>query len=255
MSNQGGENMQEQLQHHRALKGSVILEARNLQKRFWLDNRRIDVLSGVDLKILAGERLAIIGASGAGKSTLLHLLGTLDEPTSGLLKIGDQDTSQLNEDQLASFRNEMMGFVFQAHYLLPEFSALENVMMPAFIKRMDRSQAKAQASELLEWVGLSDRLHHRPGELSGGEKQRVALCRALMMKPRLLMADEPTGNLDQDTGSGIHKLLMDLNHRWGITLVVVTHNLNLAKRMQRCLQLENGKLIEIHSECDEEISN
>ena len=230
--------------HAADLEGSPLLDARGLVKSFWLDQRRIDVLSGIDLKVKAGESIAIVGASGAGKSTLLHLLGTLETPTEGRLWIDGHDTLTLGEDALAALRNQQIGFVFQAHYLLPEFSALENVMMPALIQRIDRKEATERAKELLQWVGLAHRTAHRPGELSGGERQRVALCRALVMKPHLLLADEPTGNLDQKTGEGIHTLLDDLNQRWGIALIIVTHNLSLAQRMKRTLRLEKGSLLE-----------
>lgn len=219
-----------------------LILAQNLTKSFWLDHRRIDVLQGIDLTVQRGERIAIVGASGAGKSTFLHLLGTLDLPSSGSLRIAGIDVLSHSEDDLAHLRNRTIGFVFQAHYLLPEFSALENVMMPALIQRLSRQEARDQAEELLAWVGLQERLDHRPGELSGGERQRVALCRALIMRPSLLLADEPTGNLDQRTGAGIHELLVELNQRWQITLIAVTHNLSLARQMQTVLRLDRGHL-------------
>lgn len=222
-----------------------LLEVRGLCKSFWLDQRRIDVLQGLDLTVYEGEMVAIVGASGEGKSTLLHLLGTLDSPSAGSLHMGGRDVLAMKEEEVALLRNRELGFVFQAHYLLPEFSALENVMMPALIQRMDRDEAEARARELLEWVGLVHRLEHRPGELSGGERQRTALCRALVLRPRLLLADEPTGNLDQTTGSGIHTLLEELNQRWQTTLIVVTHNQTLARKHQRCLRLVDGKLTEV----------
>lgn len=221
-----------------------ILEVRGLTKSFWLDQRRIDVLQGLDLTVEEGEMVAIVGASGEGKSTLLHLLGTLDAPSGGSFRMSGRDVLAMKEEEVAELRNRELGFVFQAHYLLPEFSALENVMMPALIQRMDRGEAEARAKELLEWVGLGHRLEHRPGELSGGERQRTALCRALVLRPRLLLADEPTGNLDQTTGSGIHTLLTELNQRWKTTLIIVTHNPTLARKHQRCLRLVDGKLIE-----------
>jgi lipoprotein-releasing system ATP-binding protein len=218
-----------------------LIEVHQLYKSFWLEERCIEVLCGVDLT-LSIETVAIIGASGAGKSTLLHLLGTLDTPTSGQISILGRDVLALDEDELAAFRNQYIGFVFQAHYLLPEFSALENVMMPAFIQRLPRREAEDKARELLDWVGLYERLHHRPGELSGGERQRVALCRALVMRPRILLADEPTGNLDDRTAKGIHELIHELHERWKITPIVVTHNLSLAQQMERQFVLSNGQM-------------
>lgn len=224
---------------------STLLEVKNLRKSFWMENRRIDVLTDVSLTLSRSETVAIVGASGAGKSTLLHVLGTLDLPTAGGISILGQDILAMDEDELATFRNKTMGFVFQAHYLLPEFTALENVMMPAFINRMQRKEAREKAMDLLEWVGLSHRWNHRPGELSGGERQRVALCRALIMHPPLLLADEPTGNLDARTSEGIHKLLLEMHQQWKVTPVIVTHNLSLAQRMDRKLQLQDGTVVTI----------
>lgn len=225
-----------------------LIEVHDLCKYFWMENRRIDVLEGLSIKIAQGKSAAIIGASGAGKSTLLHLLGTLDTPSSGEIQILGQDVLSLHEDELAVFRNQHIGFVFQAHYLLPEFSAIENVMMPAFIQRLPKSVAKERAEELLEWVGLSERCSHRPGELSGGERQRVALCRALVMRPPILLADEPTGNLDANTADGIHNLLFTLNQDWNVTPIVVTHNLSLAHKMEVCLTLQRGLLEEVEQD-------
>ncbi len=226
-------------------KETYLLQVKNLTKSFWLENRRIDVLNHVTLTLSRSETVAIVGASGAGKSTLLHVLGTLDLPTSGSINILGKDILAMDEDELATFRNQTMGFVFQAHYLLPEFTALENVMMPAFIHRIHRKEARERAMELLEWVGLSHRWEHRPGELSGGERQRVALCRALIMHPPLLLADEPTGNLDARTSEGIHKLLLEMHQKWEVTPVIVTHNLNLAQRMDRKLSLQDGTVVTI----------
>lgn len=223
---------------------NALLQVAGLYKSFWLEQRRIDVLEDLSLKVHVGEMISIVGASGAGKSTLLHLLGTLDAPTQGSIQLGGQEILHMAEEELAAFRNKMIGFVFQAHYLLPEFSALENVMMPALIQRVERREAKERAQELLEWVGLSHRMEHRPGELSGGERQRVALSRALVMRPRLLLADEPTGNLDQNTSEGIHKLLDELNQTWEVTTIVVTHNPNLARQMQKSYTLREGKLFQ-----------
>ena len=217
----------------------------NLHKSYFMDGKRIDVLRGVDITLREGEMVSLTGASGVGKSTFLHVLGTLDAPTLGQIRFDDRDVTSLDEGELARFRNRSLGFVFQFHYLLPEFSALENVMMPALIQRVSYSDAAAQAKELLVAVGLADRAMHKPGELSGGEQQRVALARALVLKPRLLLADEPTGNLDPTTGDGIHQVLKDLNRRLGIAAVVVTHNDRLAASMPRRLQLVDGKVIEL----------
>ena len=225
-----------------------LLKVRGLQKSYWLGRRRIDVLKGVDLAVAGGDRIAVVGPSGSGKSTLLHVLGTLDEPTDGQVLYDGKDIFRLSEDGLAGFRNANIGFVFQFHYLLPEFTALENAMMPALIRRLDKKEARARGEEVLNWVGLGERLQHKPGELSGGEQQRVALARALTLKPRLLLADEPTGNLDGDTAGGIHRLLADLNQKWGVALVVVTHNLTLAESLDRVLSLRHGLLHAGHSE-------
>jgi len=220
------------------------LDIQGLHKSFDFEGRRIDVLRGIDLRVEPGETVAVVGASGAGKSTFLHVLGTLDAPSSGRVIIDDLDTVQLDARQLAAFRNRTIGFVFQFHHLLPEFTALENTAMPALISGMTREAAEALAAELLSRVGLSHRLKHRPGELSGGEQQRVALARALIMKPQLLLADEPTGNLDRRTGAAIHDLLLELNRERGMTLLVVTHNDDLAVRLPRQLRMAEGKLVE-----------
>jgi lipoprotein-releasing system ATP-binding protein len=200
------------------------------------------VLRGLDLDIDRGELVALTGPSGAGKSTFLHLLGTLDVPTGGTVLFEGEDVFSRGEEGLAAFRNETIGFVFQSHHLLPEFTALENAMMPALIRRVPRAEARRQAAEMLVGVGLGERMEHRPGELSGGEQQRVALARALCLRPRLLLADEPTGNLDPATAEGIHQLLLDLNTRMGITAVVVTHNERLAAALPRRLRLDGGRL-------------
>jgi lipoprotein-releasing system ATP-binding protein len=202
----------------------------------------LPVLDGIDLDIRAGEMLAVVGASGVGKSTLLHILGALDRPTSGKVYYGDVDVFGLDNGKLSRFRNERVGFVFQFHHLLPEFSALENVMLPALIRRMDREKAAAAAERILSDVGLGARVHHRPGELSGGEQQRVAVARALMLKPDVVLADEPTGNLDTHTGESVHDLLLEINKQQGITFVIVTHNDKLALRADRVLRMAEGKL-------------
>jgi lipoprotein-releasing system ATP-binding protein len=186
--------------------------------------------------------LAIVGASGVGKSTFLHILGALDRPTSGRIMYGDADVFALDANQVARFRNEHVGFVFQFHHLLPEFTALENVMMPALIRRIDRGEAVDMASKILIDVGLGGRLHHRPGELSGGEQQRVAVARALVLGPDVVLADEPTGNLDTHTGEAVHDLLFSINKQKGVTFVIVTHNDKLAVRADRVLRMSEGKL-------------
>jgi len=202
----------------------------------------LHVLEGIDLDIQKGEMLAIVGASGVGKSTLLHILGALDRPTSGKVFYGDVDVFNMDNGRIARFRNERVGFVFQFHHLLPEFSALENVMIPALIRRTDREEAAKIAEKILHDVGLGARLHHRPGELSGGEQQRVAVARALILKPDVVLADEPTGNLDTHTGEAVHDLLLSINKQQGITFVIVTHNDKLALRADRVLRMAEGRL-------------
>lgn len=220
------------------------IQVRRLAKTYVLDRHEVPVLRAIDMTLSTGDLVALTGPSGVGKSTLLHVLGTLDSPTSGSLTMDGVDVSSLSPAALAAFRNRHIGFVFQFHHLLPEFSALENVMMPALISRTAPRIAAERAEKLLDEVGLSDRMHHRPGELSGGEQQRVALARALVNEPRLLLADEPTGNLDEQTGAGIHEVIAGLNRRRGITALVVTHNPRLAQRMPRCLQLTRAGLSE-----------
>jgi lipoprotein-releasing system ATP-binding protein len=222
----------------------ALLSIRDVFKSYFLHGKRIDVLRGVSLDIHAGELVSMIGASGAGKSTFLHVLGTLDAPAAGEVLFDGKSVFSMNDAEIAEFRNRTIGFVFQSHYLLPEFTALENVAMPALIQRRDRGPAYAYARELLERVGLGSRVDHRPGELSGGEAQRVALARALVLKPAVLLADEPTGNLDPTTGEGIHQLLRDVNRDLGITAVVVTHNETLARSMPRRLRLAGGQVSE-----------
>ncbi len=202
----------------------------------------LHVLNDIDLDIRKGEMLAIVGASGVGKSTLLHILGGLDRPTSGRVFYRNVDVFGLDSDRLAQFRNEHVGFVFQFHHLLPEFSALENVMLPALIRGTERAAAAGNASKVLTDVGLEGRIHHRPGELSGGEQQRVAVARALVLSPDAVLADEPTGNLDTHTGEAVHELLQKINKERGITFVIVTHNDRLAIRADRVLRMADGKL-------------
>jgi lipoprotein-releasing system ATP-binding protein len=221
---------------------SSLLEVRGLCKTYVSGQNRVEVLSGIDLKLEAATTTALVGASGAGKSTLLHLLGALDRPSSGTVSYNGEDIFKKSDRELAHFRNRSIGFVFQFHHLLPEFTALENVMMPALIARISHNQARGIAEELLDDVGLTHRLTHRPGELSGGEQQRVAIARSLALSPALLLADEPTGNLDMKTSEGVHAVLADLQQKKGLTLVVVTHNERLAAAMGRTVRLIDGKL-------------
>lgn len=225
----------------------MLIETHRLTKSFEHLGRRIDVLKDIDLSLDHGERVAILGKSGAGKSTLLHVLGTLDVPTSGSIRIDGKNVVTMAGRRLAEFRNRTIGFMFQFHHLLPEFSALENVALPALIGRRSISDANREARHWLDAVELSHRLDHRPGELSGGEQQRVALARALMGKPALLLADEPTGNLDSQTSDGIHRLFTQINAVHGTTLLVVTHNPDLAARMPRRMTMVDGHLVE-HSD-------
>ena len=218
------------------------ISANNLVKSFQNGGVSIDVLKGVQLDLASGESVAIVGASGIGKSTLLHILGTLDRPDSGILKFQGEDVFQYDDIKLAHFRNKTIGFVFQFHHLLPEFSALENAMMPAMISGLSKSEAFAAAEKILVRVGLQDRLNHRVGKLSGGEQQRVALARALILKPAILLADEPTGNLDNRNSDQVHQLIMELNQELSMTLVVVTHNMELASFMSRRVTITAGQL-------------
>jgi len=220
-----------------------FIRVEGLGKTYLMGERRLEVLHGLDLEIASGDLVALTGPSGAGKSTFLHVLGTLDVPTRGRVLFDGEDVFERGEEDLATFRNGTVGFVFQSHHLLPEFTALENAMMPALIRRVPRADARRRGEEVLAAVGLADRMAHRPGELSGGEQQRVALARALCLRPRLLLADEPTGNLDPQTAEGIHALLADLNARLGITAVVVTHNERLAAALPRRLRLVAGRWV------------
>ena len=221
-----------------------LVEARGLHKSYWLGEKEIHVLRGASFSLEPGEMVSLVGPSGVGKSTFLHVIGTLDPPTAGQVLFEGRDAYAMPEEELAAFRNRSIGFVFQFHYLLPEFTALQNTAMPGLINRYSREKAEEAARQVLEMVGLAHRLDHKPGELSGGEQQRVALARALVLKPRLLLADEPTGNLDEATGEGIHHLLVELNRRLGIAAIVVTHNPRLAERMPRRLRLSEGLVIE-----------
>jgi lipoprotein-releasing system ATP-binding protein len=221
---------------------TLLVEARGLEKRYVDGPAVVEVLRGLDLEIRSGERVAIIGESGVGKSTLLHLLGCLDAPSGGRLLLDGVDVFTLPEAEIAALRNREVGFVFQFHHLLGDFTALENVMLPALIAREPIREVRARAASLLERVGLGARLRHRPGELSGGEQQRVAVARAVMRRPRLLLADEPTGNLDPGTGERVHELLLQLNEESGSTLVVATHNDRLAAAMERTLRLIDGRI-------------
>jgi len=217
------------------------IHIKQLKKTYFGPQDQVEVLKDLDLEVAQGETVAIVGASGVGKSTLLHIVGALDRPTSGRVMVGGREIFQMDEASLASFRNRQVGFVFQFHHLLPEFSALENVMMPALIARQDRAQAQKQAMELLDEVGVAHRSSHRVAQLSGGEAQRVAVARALVLGPSLLLADEPTGNLDERTGELVHQLLVKLNKSHGLTTLVATHNQRLAEALGRRVRLADGK--------------
>jgi len=222
---------------------SDLLSVRNLHKSFFEGGAEIHVLRGLDLDLAEGERMAVIGESGVGKSTLLHILGTLDRPTQGKIIYAGKELPLDDEAALCQFRNREIGFVFQFHYLLPDFSALENVMFPALIQGIDAVVARAEAENLLEMVGLKDRMSHRPGKLSGGEQQRVAVARAVILKPRLVLADEPTGSLDLRIGEEVQDLLFRLNAENNIALVVATHNRDFAAKIGRRAELVNGQLL------------
>lgn len=224
-------------------RGALAVEALDVHRSFQSpDGRELHVLRGVDLKIESGETIAIVGPSGAGKSTLLHILGALDRPTTGAVRIAGRGVAGLTDRQLAHFRSELVGFVFQFHHLLRDFSALENVMLPRLVAGASRGEAEGRARELLEQVGLGERLSHRPGKLSGGEQQRVAVARALTNEPPLLLADEPSGNLDTETSQRLHDVLFELVDDHGSALVVVTHDRELAGRTGRILRLVGGVL-------------
>jgi lipoprotein-releasing system ATP-binding protein len=219
-----------------------LISVEDLHKSFVHMGRNLHVLRGIDMAVEAGEVMAIVGPSGAGKSTLLHCIGTLDLPTSGRIRLGDDELTGMSSAKLAAIRNKTIGFVFQFHHLLPEFNALENVMMPGLIQGKTRKDMLGPARALLTEVGLAERMTHRPGELSGGEQQRVALARALVLSPKLLLADEPTGNLDTATSQAMHDLFFEINRKHGTTIVVVTHNATFAESMPRMVSMLDGKI-------------
>ncbi|TXI22546.1 MAG: lipoprotein-releasing ABC transporter ATP-binding protein LolD [Nitrosomonas sp.] len=219
-----------------------VIACQNLYKSYFQGKLEVPVLHGVNLQLNKGEMVSIVGASGSGKSTLLHLLGGLDSPTKGQIKILDQDITQIGEHQRCQLRNRSLGFIYQFHHLLPEFSAQENVAMPLLIRRMNRKEAMDTAAEMLQQVGLGHRLTHTPGELSGGERQRAAVARALVTRPACVLADEPTGNLDRHTAEGIFNLMLDLNQKANASLIIVTHDSQIAQRAERILHLVDGVL-------------
>ena len=220
-----------------------LIQVQQVFKSYGNGGKCVEVLKGVDLTFFRGEKAAIVGASGVGKTTLLHILGTLDRPTAGKVFYEGKDVFTLNEGDLAFFRNREIGFVFQFHHLLPEFNALENTMMPCLIQGIPKKEAASRAETILTLVGLKERLSHKPGELSGGEQQRVAVARALVLEPKVLLADEPTGNLDTKIGESVFDLLHEINQIKGVTLIVVTHNLKLAEKLSRQIQLLDGKAL------------
>jgi lipoprotein-releasing system ATP-binding protein len=220
----------------------AFVEVRGLNKSYALQGRRLHVLRELDMAVEKGEMVAVMGASGVGKSTLLHVLGGLDRPDNGEVRVGDIDVARVADQELVAFRNKHVGFVFQFHHLLPEFNAVENAEMPLRIARVPVAEARPRALALLERVGLGERIEHRPGTLSGGEQQRVAVARALVMQPALLLADEPTGDLDETTADALHQLLRDMHAEFGLTAIIATHNPRLANQCDRLLRLEGGQL-------------
>jgi lipoprotein-releasing system ATP-binding protein len=221
----------------------TVIQCRGVRKVFRDGRLSVDVLQGINFSVKAGEQVAIVGTSGSGKSTLLHILGGLSEPSEGQVHVCGQDINQLSQVKRGNLRNQALGFVYQFHHLLPEFSALENVAMPLLIRREASSKALSQAKKVLERVGLGDRLEHKPGELSGGERQRAAIARAVVTRPKCILADEPTGNLDSQAAGLVHQLLLELNDEFDTALVVVTHDLSLAKTMHRIVNMEGGLLL------------
>ena len=228
-----------------ANQNSISLAVRHVHKHFETETRRVEVLRDVSFALTGGEALTIMGPSGSGKSTLLHLIGTLDAPSSGSIEINQQTPFSLSEPELAKFRNQMIGFIFQDHHLLPQFSVLENVLVPTWAFKSNNKNAIKHAHELLERVGLLHRLEHRPAELSGGERQRVAIARALINRPSLLLCDEPTGDLDQNTANSVASLLMELHRAENNILIVVTHSMELAARFNRRFELREGRCVEV----------
>lgn len=225
------------------IRRSALLTGANIWKEYPMGkNQPLQVLKGVDIEVRQGEFVVIVGPSGSGKSTLLHILGGLDKPTDGIVQLEDQNIFAMDDEIRAAFRNRSMGFIFQFHHLLPEFSALENICMPALISGKTLKEAAPRAKMLLEQVNLSKRAQHKPNELSGGEQQRVAVARALMNSPRLVLADEPSGNLDEENGLSLHRLLVQLSEELGVTFIVATHNFDLSRRANRVLRLSEGKL-------------
>jgi lipoprotein-releasing system ATP-binding protein len=222
---------------------AAALCAEDVRKVFRREGYDLEVLKGVSLTFARGEMAGVVGVSGAGKTTLLQILGTLDRPTSGRVLYGGRDVSGLPEEEMAAFRNRSVGFVFQFHNLLPEFTVLENVMLPCLIARLDPEVARARATSLLSDVGLAGRITHRTGEISGGEQQRAAICRALVMEPSVLLADEPTGNLDRRTAGGVVDLLVELNRARGLSLLMVTHNERIAERLHRVIRIDDGRIV------------